>query len=92
VLSPRESLNDEHRGAAVPSHKGGSHMTVFGAAIAGISDQRKAWVAADAAQLSSGRNIVLAVGIGEPALTLHVAQRLAVADSRYRANWSAERA
>lgn len=35
MLSAREGLDDEHRGAAVSAHKGGPGAVVIGTAIAG---------------------------------------------------------
>ena len=36
MLSAREGLDDEHRGAAVSAHEGGSDAAVIGAAIARV--------------------------------------------------------
>jgi hypothetical protein len=62
VLSAREGLDDEHRGAAVPAHEGGPGAAVIGAAIAGVSGRRWRRLMQ---KVASGGDIVLAVGVGE---------------------------
>ena len=61
MLSPGESLDDEHRGAAVSAYEGGPH-TIVGDGI-GSSDRNRLMQ-----QLANGRDVVLAVGVGEQAI------------------------
>jgi len=65
VLSAREGLDDDHRGAAVSAQEGGSGAVVIGAGIAGLSGRH--WRRLMPKIASSG-NVVLAVGVGEQAV------------------------
>src|ERR1700733_2599532 len=65
VLSAREGLDDEHRGAAVSAHEGGLGAAVVGAATATLSGRRWRRLMQ---KISNGSDIVLAVGVGEPAV------------------------
>jgi hypothetical protein len=59
VLSAGEGLDDEHRGPAVPADKGGPSAGVLSARIRGRLRCRLMQ------QLANGRDIALAVGVGE---------------------------
>lgn len=61
MLSSGEGLDDEHRGAAVSAHEGGPHST--GGDGVGSSDGKRLMQ-----QLANGRDVVLAVGVGEQAV------------------------
>ena len=65
MLSAREGLDDDHRGAAVSAQEGGSGAVVIGAGIAGLSGRR--WRRLMQKIASSG-NVVLGVGVGEQAV------------------------
>ena len=65
MLSARESLDDEHRGAAESAHEGGPRAAVIGAAVAGVSGRRWRRLMQ---KIASGGDIVLAVGVGEQAV------------------------
>jgi len=60
VLSACEGLDDEHRGPAVPADKGGSS--------AGIAMIRGRLRCRLMQQLANGRDIALAVGVGEQSI------------------------
>ena len=62
VLSAREGLDDEHRGAAVSAHEGGPGAAVIGAAIGGVSGRRRGRLMQ---KFASGGDVALAVGVGE---------------------------
>ena len=61
MLSPGEGLDDEHRSAAVSAYEGGPHGT--GGDGVGSSDRNRLMQ-----QLANGRDVVLAVGVGEQAV------------------------
>ena len=65
MLSAREGLDDEHRGAAVSAHKGGSGAAVIGAGIAGRSGRRWRRLMK---KIASGGDVALAVGVGEQSI------------------------
>ena len=65
MLSPREGLDDEHRGAAVSADEGRPVGSVIGTAVAGLSG-RRGWRLMQ--ELANGGDIVLAVGVGEQAV------------------------
>ena len=64
VLSAREGLDDEHRGAAVPAHECRPRVTVIDA-VNRVGGRRGRW---PMQERSSGRDIALAVGVGEQAV------------------------
>src|ERR1700674_3037239 len=61
VLRSCESLDDEHRCAAVPAHEGGPDA-VSSAVVAGFSDR---WLWPVMQKFTSGGDVSLAVGVGE---------------------------
>ena len=62
VLRSCESLNDEHRCAAVPAHEAGSRVTVIGTGIGEVSGRRGHWLMQ---KLTSDGDVSLAVGVSE---------------------------
>lgn len=68
MLSPREGLDDEHRGAAVSADEGRPVGNVIGIAVAGLSGRRgrRGWRLMQ--ELANGRDIVFAAGVGEEAV------------------------
>ena len=65
MLSACEGLDDEHWGAAMSADKSGSRVTVIGAAVAGVSGRHGRRLMQ---KLANGRDVVLAVGVGEQAV------------------------
>ena len=65
MLSPREGLDDEHRGAAVPADEGRPVGSVIGIAVPGLSG-RSGWRLMQ--ELANGGDIVSAASVGEEAV------------------------
>ena len=65
MLSTREGLDDEHRGAAVSAHEGRSGGAVIGATIAGVRGKGEHRLTQ---KIASSGDVVLAVGVGEQAV------------------------
>ena len=65
MLSAREGLDDDHRGAAVSAHEGGPGAVVIGAGVARVSGRRWRGLMQ---KIASGGDVALTVGVGEQSI------------------------
>src|SRR5271156_3751604 len=65
VLGPREGLDDEHWSTTVSAYERGPHGAGSGTDVDWIGSKHRDWLMQ---QLASGRDVELAIGVGEQAI------------------------